>query len=189
MFQDTSLSPFPKSWLFTAHCLRAQERWCEAEGKSRASSWMDGSWMDGAGQLWNQKPGKYPRRSLYSFSGDIASRSSETGQPPGRKPVAEHGLPLAPPFPTWILLCPFSFGERLTTSHLLLSPPLTSPVSHQGFLGLLSPRSREMLLGRQPHSCAPGSGPSLLPGPELPVSSPSGPLWSGPLLIGPSLNE
>ena len=27
---------------------------------------------------------------LYSFSGDIASRSSETGQPPGRKPVAEH---------------------------------------------------------------------------------------------------
>ena len=97
--------------------------------------------------------------------------------------------PLAPPFPTWILLWPFSFGERLTTSRLLLSPPLTSPVSHQGFLGLLSPRSREMLLGRQPHSCAPGSGRSLLPGPELPVSSPSGPLWSGPLLIVPSLIE
>ena len=92
-------------------------------------------------------------RSLYSFSGDIASRSIETRQQPGRKP--------APPFPTRILLLPFSFGERLMTSGLLLSPPQTSPISHQGFLGLLRPRSREKLLGREPNRCAPGSGPSL----------------------------
>lgn len=39
--------PFAKSQLFTACCLRAQERWYEVVGKSRASSWVDGSWMSG----------------------------------------------------------------------------------------------------------------------------------------------
>ena len=162
----------------------------QAEDKSRANSWVDGSWMHGAGQLCNQKTGRYPKggRCIHSL-GILPQEAVRLGSCLGGSRCLSTAPPLAPPFPTWILLWPFSFGERLTTSRLLLSPPQTSPVSHQGFLGLLSPRSREMLLGRQPHSCAPGSGPSLLPGPELPVSSPSGPLWSGPLLIGPSLNE
>ena len=100
MFQDTSLSPFPKSWLFTAHCLRAQEKWCEAEGKSRASSWMDGSWMDGAGQLWNQKPGRYPKggRCIPSL-GILPQEAVRLGSRPGGSRWLSHGPALGSSLP------------------------------------------------------------------------------------------
>ena len=98
VFQETSLSPFPKSQLFTACCLRAQERWYEVVGKSRASSWVDGSWMGGAGQLWNQKPGKYPKGSRISSLG-ILPQDPVRLQLPWRKPVAKHGPSLGSSLP------------------------------------------------------------------------------------------
>ena len=54
---------------------------------------MDGWLMDGRSRpALESEARKIPQgQSLYSFSGDIASRTSETGQLPGRKPVAEPG--------------------------------------------------------------------------------------------------
>ena len=135
---------------------------------------MDGWLMDGQSRpALESEARKIPKGGCCIPSlGILLQEAVRLGSRPGASQWLSMAPLLAPPFPTWILLSPFSFGERLMTSGLLLSPPLTSPVSHQGFLGLLSPQSREMLLGRQPHSCAPGSGPSLLPGPKLPVPAP-----------------
>ena len=173
------------------HCPLPQSTGGGVKQRARAGpahGWMAHGWTEQASSGIRSQENTQDGHCIPSL-GILLQEAVRLGSRPGASQWLSMAPLLAPPFPTWILLSPFSFGERLTTSHLLLSPPLTSPVSHQGFLGLLSPPSREMLLGRQPHRCAPGSGPSLLPGPELPVSSPSGPLWSGPLLIGPSLNE
>ena len=61
-----------------------------------------GGWLMDA-QSWpalESEARKIPQGlSLYSFSGGIASRSSETWQPQGRKPVAEHGHALGSSLP------------------------------------------------------------------------------------------
>ena len=62
---------------------------------------MDGWLMDGQSRPALKSEGrKIPQgQPLYSFSGDIASRTSETGQLPGRKPVAKHGTSLGSSLP------------------------------------------------------------------------------------------
>ena len=62
---------------------------------------MDGWLMEGQSRpALKSESRKIPQgRPLYSFSGDIASRTSETGQLPGRKPVAKHGTSLGSSLP------------------------------------------------------------------------------------------
>ena len=62
---------------------------------------MDGWLMDGRSRpaLESEAWKISQERSLFSFSGDIASRTGETGQLPGRKPVAKHGPSLGSSLP------------------------------------------------------------------------------------------
>ena len=63
-----------------------------------AHGWMAHGWMEQASSGIKSQENTQGQ-SLYSFSGDIASRSSETGQLPRSKPVAEHGPALGSSLP------------------------------------------------------------------------------------------
>ena len=101
--------------------------------KQRARAGPAHGWTEQASSGIRSQENTQDGRCIPSL-GILPQEAVRLGSRPGGSQWLSAALPLAPPFPTWILLS-FSFGERLTTSRLLLSPPQTSPVSHQGFLG------------------------------------------------------
>ncbi|CAI9154276.1 unnamed protein product [Rangifer tarandus platyrhynchus] len=94
--------------------------------------------MDGAGQLWNPKAGRYPMggRCIPSL-GILAQEPVRLGSCPGGSQWLSMALPLAPPFPTWIPLLLFSLGERLTDLGSLAEPSPNKPCLSPGISGTL----------------------------------------------------
>ena len=104
--------------------------------------------MGGAGQLWNQKPGKYPKGSRCIPSlGILPKEPVRPGSCPGGSQWLNMALPLAPPFPTWILLLLFSFTERLIDLGSLAEPSPNKPCLSPGISGTLKSRVQRNAVG------------------------------------------